>query len=89
MASKTPSGRVLDINEATITLDGSGNGSLAINFSTTFVGVPDVFVVKAAGAAGTFASGSITETSFTLTVTGDTTRASRRIKVTWIAAEKV
>lgn len=88
MASQTPAGRVIDINEAIVTLNGAGTGSVVVNFSTTFVGVPQIMVVKAAGAAGTFAASSITESSFSLDVTGDTTRLNQRIKVTWVACEK-
>lgn len=85
--SKTPAGRAFEVNEATVTTNGSGTGSTAVTFSETFVGVPSVMVVTAAGDSGTIAAASITESGFTLNVT-TSLRISTRIKVTWFACEK-
>ena len=74
-------------NEATVTLNGSGTGSVAVVFDPAFVSAPQVMVITAAGDSGTIAAASITKTGFTLNVT-TSLRLSQDIQVSWYAAEK-
>jgi hypothetical protein len=85
--SKTPAGRAFEVNEATVTTNGSGTGSTAVVFTESFIGAPSVMVITQAGDSGTFAAASITEAGFTLNVT-TSLRVSTRIAVTWFACVK-
>lgn len=87
--SYTPFKRPFLCNEATVTLNGSGTGSVAVLFSPdTFVAAPQVMVVTPNGDSGTFAAASVLKTGFTLNVTNSLVLSQDK-KVTWFACEKL
>ncbi len=82
--------RHYQVNEATVTLNGSGTGSQAVVFDPAFTSTPTITVIKAAGDTGTIAvSGSpaASKSGFTIDVT-TSLRTSQDIQVTWLACEK-
>ncbi len=85
---KTPTkSRLFQINEKTVTLNGSGTGSAAVVFDPTFTSTPSVMVITQAGDSGTIAAASITKSGFTLNVT-TSLRLSQDIEVTYVAVER-
>lgn len=69
-----------------ITLNGSGTATLAITFAEAFSNIPVVVVIPPFGADVTkWTAASITAAGFTLTVTADTTYASKACEVGWFA----
>lgn len=73
----------------TVTLNGSGTGSVAVVFDTAYQNAPVVLVIPPLGAAGTWVAGSITTAGFTLTVTSATDLASETVQVGYMAHQKL
>ncbi len=75
--------------EATVALDASGNGTLAITFDVAYANIPVGVVVPLLGGAGTWTLASLTTTGFTLTCTGATDTASQNVRVLWFTHQKL
>lgn len=67
--------------KSTVTLDGSGNGTLAITFDAAYAQAPTVAVVPPLACNGTFSAASVTTTGFTLTVAGATDLLSQNVEL--------
>lgn len=86
-------GAQIEYGEATVTLDGSGNGTVAITFEQAFVTVPAILVVPEeadalAGATYQVAtSPAATKSGFTLQLVSSR-KVSRDTKVKWFAHQK-
>jgi hypothetical protein len=78
---------MVELGTATVTLDGSGDGTQAVSFTETYVDTPSILVAPPRADAGTYSATSTSKTGFTVTVaTSD--MVSQDVKVTWVAVEK-
>lgn len=80
-------GRLTEYKRALVTLDASGNGTLAIAFDEAFPDPPQMAIISRRGDAGSFTAASVTKLGFTLTVVASDVR-SQDLYVTWFAHEK-
>ncbi len=80
-------GKLFYFEKRRITLDGSGDGTLATVFEAKFYSTPAVYVVPAKADAGSYTAASVTSTGFTITITGSDI-LSQDIEVWYFATEK-
>jgi len=80
-------GRRAQTGVGTVTLNGSGAGTLAVTFETAFVQIPHVSVIPHLGDTATPTAASVTKSGFTLTVTGSA-MLSQDVEFGWFASEK-
>lgn len=73
---------------AVVTLDASGNGTVAVTFDTAYTNTPVGVIVPPLGNAGTWTLASLATTGFTLTCTGATDLASSDVEVFWFTHAK-
>lgn len=83
----TVRGRAIETGVGTVALDGSGAGTLPVTFVNPFVGTPHVTIVPHLGDTATLSAASVTNTGFTLTVTGSAI-LSQNAQFVWAAFEK-
>lgn len=82
-----PQGEHVEIGTATVTLDGSGNGTQAVTYQTAFVSSPSVLIVPPEADAGSWTAASASKTGFTATATTSDLTSQDRV-ITWVAVEK-
>lgn len=85
--ARGPQGEAVELGTATVTLDGSGDGSVAVSFTETFVETPSILVVPPRADSGTYSATSTSKTGFTVTV-ASSDLTSRDVKVTWTVVDK-
>lgn len=85
--ARGPQGEVVELGTATVTLDGTGAGTQAVNFAETFVATPAIQIASPTADSGTWSATSTSETGFTVTATASDI-TSQDYEVTWVAVEK-
>ncbi len=75
--------------EAVVSINASGAGTLAVVFDVAYQNIPVGVVIPLLGGAGTWTLASLTTAGFTLTVSGATDTISQDVRVLWFTHQKV